>query len=446
MHHSFSHLNHFQSFRRPTPLVTTHGDGHGVGWLSDAYQELGKINRDGGKLCTWDHGIIGGWIEVPMPRRIIFKGQGSENIWPRDNSPFFCPHKKANGWLYKPLVLRIGGLYNGGVADYFQAVDHSCVFKIVVRPRKEGSLVSWEDQQKYEEEDADDCSSTPVSPCEMSSIRTPTLSSLAISHFALQAMLNPDPRYGSHCVPAPGASRPTATPVMHGVVSKSSFFSLSVANARKNADMDAMGYIHQLDVSERPAAHLAWNMDEPHPILRVYDNRIYPNCLQRTYNNLNFLYKPLGQAIRDLNSAMGIPYHDYVSLVRSTRSCNGCKGHFSVDGYNAHVQDCKCTNHPDLSLVDECEASCATFQFRYFKAGLRPKKVQDTLDTPVGAALLEWNSRIGVPIDVWIVISTAIILCERCDLVRSFSAHLLHLEEGVCNDPGQLVIGPGNEG
>lgn len=67
------------------------------------------------------------------------------------------------------------------------------------------------------------------------------------------------------------------------------------------------------------------------------------------------------------------------------------------------------------------------------------------LDTPVGLAYLEWNSRFGVPMDVWAVISTAVVHCAVCDLVRTHPAHSAHLDQtsGYCADVGQgeAVIG-----
>lgn len=207
--------------------------------------------------------------------------------------------------------------------------------------------------------------------------------------------------------------------------------------------------------AEDSTAHPAWDMENPHRLLHIFDKRIYPSCLVRTYDNLQLLYKPLGQIIRELNSSLGIPHSDYATMVRSSLLCDGCKSQFSIDGYNQHITDGRCTNHPDLEpgmllanlclfnvnqcSVEACEASDPSFRFRSFRDGRRPAKIGETLDSPVGAALLEWNSRIGIPTDVWMLVSTAVVLCHDCDLVRSFPAHLLHLEAGSCTDPGQSL-------
>ncbi|KAJ7508000.1 hypothetical protein B0H11DRAFT_1902316 [Mycena galericulata] len=419
----------FHPYRRPVSFVSPPSPPS-TGWLSDAFHNLVRINIDGGRLCTWDHGITDTWIEVPRPQRVTSKGpvdlaaRSFKKVWMRDGSPFFCPHTTANGLRYKPLVLRLEGLYNGGVADYFQAVDHPCAFKVVVPALKQTNyLVSWEDRDRYQEENEEEqeeentrssspissFSSSPRPSSQISSSSSVSSNSSSISHLAVEALLNPDPRYGPRRQDPFGGSRPRPTPVAKGTVLESPrmpkpFFSLAVANARKMANIEVMEYILQIDSSgllaEEPFTHPAWDPEDPHPLLRIYDKRIYPHSLSRTHSHLGFLYKPIGQAIRELNSLLGIPYHDYASIIRSTVACDGCKLHFSPDGYNDHIQEGHCTNHPDLMCVDECVAFTAVFQFRSFRDGRRPERFQETLDTPVGAALLEWNSRVGVPTDV----------------------------------------------
>ena len=66
--------------------------------------------------------------------------------------------------------------------------------------------------------------------------------------------------------------------------------------------------------------------------------------------------------------------------------------------------------------------------------------VKELLDTPIGIASLEFNSRIGVPLDVWVTITTAYIQCPTCQLCRSFPAHHAHLRDGMeCLDLGKGV-------
>jgi hypothetical protein len=89
--------------------------------------------------------------------------------------------------------------------------------------------------------------------------------------------------------------------------------------------------------------------------------------------------------------------------------------------------------------VDAVPSLDSKIQLHSFRDNKRPEFRGETLDSPVGVALLEWNSRLGVPTNVWIAASTAVVHCTSCDLTRSFPAHRLHLDSGVCNDPGQAL-------
>ncbi|KAJ6588084.1 hypothetical protein B0H19DRAFT_1247793 [Mycena capillaripes] len=428
--------------------------------LSVAHRQLQKINVDDGELCTWDHGVMNTWKEVPRPQRVTSRGpvdiaaSGFAKFPPK--SPFFCPHTKSTGRSYKPLVLRLRGTHEGGIADFYHAVDHECSFKIIVPPLKTSRvLLTWEDREEYareqrdydSDESGDEEFAQNLSQTSMSSAAS---HSSSISNLAVNAIVDPSPRYGP-LHRSSERTRPTPIgPIGAGsslvdTPRLKSFYRRSVADARKIADTNIMEYLHEIDASgvleDDATSHPAWDMDNPHPVLHVYDKRIYPLCLSRTNNYLEFIGKPLGQAVRQLNSATGIPYGDYTSLIRSTTSCESCKNHFSHYGYDAHVKDGRCTNHPDLQEVDESDFTEPTFRFRSFRNNKSPKKVGETLDSPVGAALLEWNSRLGIPTDVWMVISTAVYHCGTCDLVRSFPAHRLHLDKkGDCTDPGQEPI------
>ncbi|KAJ7017333.1 hypothetical protein C8F04DRAFT_1147542 [Mycena alexandri] len=417
---------------------------------------------------------------MSSPQRVTSKGpvdlaaSGFSAVWGK-TSPFFCPHtKRSTGGPYDPLVLRLRAPYEGGTADYYTARDHSCAFKILVKPLKERNvLVTWEDRERYRRDQHDDSdeededrsqpssqsstssalysspsytSSTVTSPPSSQSMSSTSSSSSIISQLRVAAMAVPSQRYtrqnystGGRLAPVPIGQATSVANTIH----VKSFFRDAVAVARKISDVGLMDYIEAIHASdileEDPTSHPAWDMSNPHSVLHVYDSRIYPGCLNRTYYFLDFLYKPLGQVIRELNNVLGVPYADYANLVRCTRLCEGCNNHFSFYGYNDHIKEGVCSNHPDLKQVEkvDIDALIPEFRFRSFRNDKRPKKVGETIDQPVGAAMMEWNSRIGVPADVWSVISTAIVHCTDCDLTRSFPAHLLHLTNNSCTDPGQ---------
>ena len=67
-----------------------------------------------------------------------------------------------------------------------------------------------------------------------------------------------------------------------------------------------------------------------------------------------------------------------------------------------------------------------------FVAGTIPSD-DEHLHTAIGFAWMSWNSRLGLPHDVWILISTACQTCETCDYVRTLSADVGHRDHnGRC--------------
>lgn len=65
----------------------------------------------------------------------------------------------------------------------------------------------------------------------------------------------------------------------------------------------------------------------------------------------------------------------------------------------------------------------------------------------VGRAVLEWNSRIGVPLDAWRTIISVMVFCVGCKRVRSCDGNSAHLDihgqplcRGPLNDESELEI------
>ncbi|KAJ6482818.1 hypothetical protein C8R47DRAFT_1073414 [Mycena vitilis] len=420
-------------------------------WMPAAYSELRAGNKDG-KLLTWEHETEC-WVQIARPHRITsptnsvpIAASGLKNIWLETNTLFFCPHTCPSGMPYDPLVLRLHGLYEGQRADFFYAKDHLCIFKVVVQPlRPSQTLITWEQQHQFQEDrnrelsdGTEDELSTPSSsqgststqasstaPSSSSSSTSATSASSAtsnastLSRLAVKALLTPHPRYSS---PTTLSSPVLPTPIGSGTQIQC-------------PDVHFMEHLFEISTAgvseDDPSCHPAWNEDERHDVLQVYDSRIYPNCFQKTSQFLQFLYKPLGQVIRDLNSPLGVPFSDYTTLIHQCCGCASCLNQFTPDGYNAHIRDGRCTNHPKLEFVEEVEIEQPEVRLRTFRDDKRPEKVKDTLDSAVGCALLQWNSRLGVPSDVWLLVSGATVLCKECDLVRAFAAHRLHLNNEV---------------
>jgi hypothetical protein len=95
---------------------------------------------------------------------------------------------------------------------------------------------------------------------------------------------------------------------------------------------------------EKPSLHPAWDADESPRVLRPYDDRVYPGCTRRTYENLDFFDTILGRVIRELNSTFGVPKSTFIALTEAGIKCDSCGCMFSPDGYEHHITDKQCTN------------------------------------------------------------------------------------------------------
>ncbi|KAF8076819.1 hypothetical protein FPV67DRAFT_1445383 [Lyophyllum atratum] len=255
-------------------------------------------------------------------------------------------------------------------------------------------------------------------------------------------------------------SRPSPTPRRSSSQQGHCFYDKSVAEARATsaliwdgyAELHVMGHVYlnyNLGVYEEyPEKHPAANSNDTHRILQPYDERIYPGCLDSTFQHLTYVSTNIGHAIRELNSNVGIPRTALNVLVSDATTCDACNCIFSLDGYNAHVTGRQCGNSISPVQVKTKDVDLDDLQpipLRQFVEA--PGHVAEFMDRPVGAAYVEWNSRLGVPQDVWALISTAYVECKVCHLCRTFDGDRAHRDlTGVCMDGGNGVASLAGKG
>ncbi|KAK0472564.1 hypothetical protein EDD18DRAFT_1230545 [Armillaria luteobubalina] len=250
--------------------------------------------------------------------------------------------------------------------------------------------------------------------------------------------------------------RPRPQPLLQGQARPHrSFFKEKVAKARSQNDlvlMTTVKHCHETGLyKDAPATHPAYRTSPSlcaHSLLEPYDYHLYPNCLSRTFSvGCEFLGSGIGNVVRSVCSTLGVPKAAFDCLVADAAICLACSCVFSMEGFNAHISDGACRNWPirfnvlpmqlDIDDISEIPA-------RKYPPDITVESnkivAQEYLDHSIGAALLEWNSRIGVPQDVWTIVSTAYIECRTCELVRIFPAHIAHCnEKGECQDVGQVI-------
>lgn len=211
-------------------------------------------------------------------------------------------------------------------------------------------------------------------------------------------------------------------------------------------------------MAANPSRHPAFDSNNLPLSLAAY----VPRGMDDEPEHLPFLFTRVGEAIREYNSTVGVSNHTITFFLTHAVACEICSCTFSEDGYHAHLSDGCCMNMPGLSkgislflsyafrvthvvltvvLIQKSRAPYLWLPRRtYSSATIPPAK--EYLNTVIGRAFSDWNSRIGVPRDVWIFITTSDVYCSECRLTRSFDGDAGHRNaSGFCEDIGQEIHG-----
>ncbi|KAF8957974.1 hypothetical protein BDZ97DRAFT_1762515 [Flammula alnicola] len=433
---------------------------------------------------------------------------GFQNLSDADEyTPPICPHASdiSRDAKYSVMELNLRKKYQGRTVDYFQVPrsSHNCPFVVVIPPLHPPLILftqqeidehtSFQDEEEAAEtremytydkdflqgfSDSSPSKASTSSAAEVELIALPHASSSrtpSLSRSSSAADLRQRPLFslapscntpGSECfnprvLPSlTFGNRPTPSPqpILSPRGSRAhSFFSDSVATARRNSaslDMVLMNELYYNDkmglFKETPSLHPVWDLNHTPRVLQPYDEGMYPGCSNRINQNLDFFVTEVGQTIRELNSTLGIPRATLQALVELAIKCDCCGCMYSPDGFSHHLVNDHCGNsmfhRQVLPKIPDVEA-LRELKLRSF-ADPPQTHLKEFLDTPIGIAFLEFNSKIGIPLDVWVTISTAYKMCSTCHLCRSFPAHQAHLDsDGKCHDFGEgvasLVSGKG---
>ncbi|KAJ7758074.1 hypothetical protein B0H14DRAFT_3166150 [Mycena olivaceomarginata] len=233
-------------------------------------------------------------------------------------------------------------------------------------------------------------------------------------------------------------SSPTPTPLRaKGPTLHSSRYSESVARARLSLMCELLMFAGM--VCSLPNSKPLLPPISPFPNL---ESRLIGCCSHTTRSSipeLKFLGMDIGQALRALNSTFGVTCDVLAEIIDDCSTCMGCKCRFSRTGFNDHIRAGLCGNWPTPSTIAHVprpERLPHDLALRELPRGKQLGTSAEFLDSPIGAALMEWNSRLGVPLDIWALASTATTECSTCHLCCTFPAHAAHLHTvtGVCND------------
>lgn len=94
--------------------------------------------------------------------------------------------------------------------------------------------------------------------------------------------------------------------------------------------------------------HPAANLDDTHYVLEPYDERLFPGCTERTFENVEYLFTSIGRVVQEFNSTLGVPSSAFNTMVEYKAQCDRCNCIFSVDGFNLHLDNGICRNCNDV--------------------------------------------------------------------------------------------------
>ncbi|KAE9390584.1 hypothetical protein BT96DRAFT_1002157 [Gymnopus androsaceus JB14] len=312
--------------------------------------------------------------------------------------------------------------HHKGFPHYILKAPHKgCEFKMKLT-FKEEKLHDFDDDLYTQ--DSDDIDLIASSECSYSAPSTPTSLSSSVSSFS-----SPSSDSSS------SQSRPQPRPLT-GPRKLTSFFNEQDAKARASPDyalISTWKSAYQARCfQDFPVLHPASSSDTP-KILFPYDPTKVPNLCATIDSHLQYFDTAIGRLIRALNGNYGITELSFNKLLSFSYKCSGCLCEFSPDGYISHL------GYHGLDELTPCclnMTSCppVTKQFVITETRL-PKVVADfspALNIPAGRPFLAWNSRLGVPADVWALISTGVVTCSGCGLVRTFAGDNEHYASGLC--------------
>ncbi|KAJ7123896.1 hypothetical protein C8R43DRAFT_959025 [Mycena crocata] len=377
---------------------------------------------DAGVLVSWNH-QDGNWDIIPRPQRITANGfspAGAGSFTSIAGFTFpLCPHLNPQGQPYAPMKLRLHKIIDQQPQDFFQAGDHVCSYQDATEEEEVARLLARSSRTP----------SASPSSSQVSSSSQPSSSSS-------QNSLPSSSSSGSCGGPIPPVRRPVPRLRTKDSPTHVSRFNAAAYTGRKYCDIALLDRCWEgiLNGTFRtnPEHHPAYPKPESvtHKVLRTYDEAFTPTCLKITYQELRFFGSPIGSAIRALNSTLGISPEVMDAIVEDSVTCLVCCCQYSEDAFNDHIRMGNCGNCPEARAVASRPPPERRhdLQPRLVPQGQRLGNSAEFLDTPTAAALLQWNSRLGIPTDVWAVVSTARMECKACKLVRCFEGHAAHLD------------------
>ncbi|KAJ6532443.1 hypothetical protein B0H19DRAFT_1383882 [Mycena capillaripes] len=345
----------------------------------------------------------------------------------------------------------------------FRSLSHECEFTTEIPPitssqvlLTEGELKDYLNTQDYIDGDAQDTddedfdmdtvigtsdwrsSARGLSEEQVATYLSSSSNTSSLSSVGASSSLVP--------LPLPGSFSPSPAQPSRGPAARP-YFSPMVAAKRRSPNYELIATMLEHEYNgfykKHPEEHPAYKaMDRPPAILLPY----HPDASKRRLaDNMQNMTLPHGRVVCDFMSTVGISRETLFKLCSHSLLCAGCSCWYSIEGYHQHralgAAGYVCTGSEYLSSIPSRHPPLENvpyLEFRTYPPGISVPIRVDFLNTTIGRAFVDWNSRIGLPQDVWTMITTAYVHCARCDLLRCFDGDHAHRDaNNVCQDIGQ---------
>ncbi|KAJ7796413.1 hypothetical protein B0H13DRAFT_1934602 [Mycena leptocephala] len=299
-----------------------------------------------------------------------------------------CPHTFSDP-RKSLMTLNLNKTFDdtGARANFYRAETHDCGCNVFIPDPEERrtEYVTTQEQHDYFDDDGEE--DQPSSSQESSS------SAREVETY----LLHGDPRFPRINDLPPALSGPIQP-----------YFCERVAIARKTVDLELIQF-----TEEEAGRGFYEQRPDLHPLAQTPPTLLWPFTTSVYYQDVSLEHSPISNTstrmLEGLSASSTRP--SAFLLMLGQQSCTV----FVIDGYNSHVVEGCCSMAPPMNQVALKNVIPPRISVRTYPPHYIVPHQDDFIDTPSGVAFMEWNSRIGVPMDVWALLCTLMFLAEAAN-------------------------------
>ncbi|KAJ7851214.1 hypothetical protein B0H13DRAFT_2360242 [Mycena leptocephala] len=309
--------------RRSIPSPQRNPDPLSRDWQLDAaYETLQQYNLIGLPV-TWSE-QENDWTEWLRPLRVNPRtGRGSTmsarsfaNL--AELQPPVCPHRFPN--RSSVMTLFLNKTYDGRRRDFFQCMNHKCRFVVVILPVNPSVYLTSPAQiagfnangVNLRKKKTKSANSLPGFLPWVLRHSLCLLAPVPANHLHLLVLVLGRPQ--QHHPPIQSTPACTARMMFAPQSYQARYAQHLMYGSQTSAREMSLYQAKRTGLyKDHPEQHPAASLDVAHPLLEVYDSRIYPNCTTRTFASQTYFDTAIGIIIRELNSPLGVAGAHFLS-------------------------------------------------------------------------------------------------------------------------------------